>query len=316
MVDRSQFISVIIPCRNEKNFISKCLDSVIGQDYPKDKLEVLVIDGMSEDGTREIVKDYFEKNSFIKILDNPKKFTPFGLNIGIRAARGEIIVRMDAHAGYEKDYISKCVKYLEEYNADNVGGVMETKAGEDSIVARAISFCMSNFFGTGGSPFRVGSKEIREVDTVFGGCYKRKVFDRIGLFNEKLQRSQDMEFNIRLKKAGGKIILAPDIISYYYPKSDLKEFFIHNINDGIWAILPLKFTKKPLKLRHYLPLMFVLTLPISIWPYLLLSIYFSARITVMEKDVRLLLLMPVVFISRHIGYGIGSIWGLIKLFIK
>ncbi len=308
-------VSVIIPCRNEEKYIGKCLSSLLNQDYPKEKLEVLVIDGMSKDKTREIIEKFKIQNSKIKIrlLDNPKKFTPFALNVGIKNAKGDIIVRMDAHAGYEKDYISKCVKYSIEYNADNVGGFMKTLPAGKSLMAKAIAYCLSNVFGVGGSYFRTGSKEPRWVDTVFGGCFKKNVFNKIGLFNENLFRSQDMEFNLRLKKAGGKILLAPDIVSYYYPKSTLKDFFVHNIKDGIWAIYPLKFVKFPLKLRHYIPLILVLTLPLSIWPYILLSLFFSFKVAVREKDIKLFFIMPLVFAARHIGYGLGSIWGLVKL---
>ena len=308
-------ISIIIPCWNEEKFIGKCLDSILEQDYPKDKIEVLVIDGMSEDKTREIIKEYSEKYPFVKLLENPQKFTPFALNIGIKNAKGEVILRIDAHAGYEKDYVSKCVKYLQEYNADNVGGVMKTLPREKTIAARAIALCLSHSFGVGGSQFRRGIDKPKWVDTVFNGCYKRDVFDKVGLFNENLIRSQDMEFNLRLKKAGGKILLHPEIVSYYYyPKSNLKDFFLHNIKDGIWAILPLKFVRIPLKLRHYIPLIFVLTLPLSIWPYILLSLFFSLEIAIREKDFRLFFIMPLAFGTRHIGYGLGSVWGIVKLF--
>ena len=205
--------SVIIPCRNEEKFIGKCLDSIISQDYPREDLEVLVIDGISEDKTRKIIKDFSLKYSFIKLLDNPNKFTPFALNIGVKAARGEIIIRMDAHAGYEKDYISKCVKHLEEHSADNIGGVIKTLPKENTLVAKSIANCLSSFFGAGGSYFRLGTEKPKWVDTVFGGCYKRKVFEKVGLFNEKLLRSQDIEFNKRLKRAGGRVLLVPEIVA-------------------------------------------------------------------------------------------------------
>jgi len=309
-------VSVIIPCRNEEKFIGKCLDSLIRQDYPKDNLEILVVNGDSEDRTGEIVKTYSEKYPFIKFLNNPKKYTSFGLNIGLKQSRGDIIIRMDAHAGYEKDYVSKCVKYLNEYNADDVGGVMKTLPSKNTLFAKAIAISLSHPFGAGNSYFRTGVEKPKWVDTVFGGCYKREVFDKIGLFNENLLRSQDMELNLRLKKAGGKILLHPEIVSYYYPKSNLKDFFLHNFKDGIWAIYPLKFFKIPLKLRHYIPLIFVLTLPLSIWPYILLSLFFSAQIAFREKDVRLFFAMPLVFGIRHIGYGIGSFIGVIKLLIN
>ncbi|PJA62153.1 MAG: glycosyl transferase [bacterium (Candidatus Ratteibacteria) CG_4_9_14_3_um_filter_41_21] len=289
------FVSIIIPCRNEEKFIGKCLDSIIAQDYPKDRLEVLVVDGMSEDGTREIVERYTDMSlrarslachceqseaisardklrnlgiatslpalaMTLKLLDNPKKVTPCALNIGIKNAKGEIILWMSAHSRYEKDYISKCVKYLKEYDADNVGGVMITLPRDNAFIGKAIATVLSHPFGVGNSVFRTGAKEPKWVDTVFGGCYKKEVFDKIGLFNESLVRSQDMEFNLRLKKTGGKILLAPDIVSYYYPKSNLKDFFIHNFEDGSWVTYPLKFGIKAFSWRHLIPLFFILGL--------------------------------------------------------
>lgn len=322
------FVSIIIPCRNEEKFIGKCLDSITEQDYPKDKTEILVVDGVSEDGTRKIIENYSKKYPFVKLLDNPKKFTPFALNIGIKNSKGEVIIRMDSHASYERDYISKCVKYLKEYNADNVGGVIKTKPAVNTSIAKAIAFCVSSFFGAGGSHFRTGSKNPRWVDTVFGGCYKKEVFDKIGLFNEKLIRSQDFEFNLRLKKAGGKILLVPDIVAYYYPQPTLEGFFKHNFEDGVWAILPLKFVKVPFNLRHYIPLLFVsgfiLTFIFGIFffparvlfdlvfgSYLLLNLFFSFGIA-LRRGFKYLFIMPIVFTYRHFGYGLGSIFGLIK----
>jgi len=306
-------VSVVIPCRNEEKFISKCLDSIIRQDYLEENLEVLVVDGMSEDKTRDIVKSYIKTYPFIKLLNNFRKIKAVALNIGIKSLRGDYILIIDAHSACQKDYISKCIYYSKSYKADNVGGVIKTVPGENTLIAKAIAFCLSSFFGVGDSYFRTGSGGPRWVDTVFGGCYKREVFERMGLFNENLIRSQDMEFNLRLKRAGGKILLMPDIVSHYYSKSNLKDFFLHNIKDGIWAILPLKFTKIPLKLRHYIPLIFILTLPISIWLYIPVSLYFSFKIAFQQKDWRYSFIMPIVFGTRYIGYGVGSVWGAIKL---
>jgi len=325
------FVSIIIPCRNEERYIGRCLNSIVANDYPKDKMEILVMEGKSEDKTREIVEKYSPKCPFIKILENPKKFTNFAFNIGIKEAKGEIIMVMGSHAIYEKDYISKCIKYLKEYNADSVGGITKILSSKDNLIGKAIALSLSNSFGAGNAYYKTGfSGKPRWVDTVFGGCYKREVFEKIGLFNEKLIRSQDMEFNLRLKRAGGKILLAPDIVSYYYPKSNLKDFFLHTFGDGIWAIYPLKFVKIHLRIRHYIPFIFVLSLigtgllgfflPISFWLFLfivglyfLANIYFSFKIALREKDLRYLFLMPIVFACRHIGYGLGSIWGLVKI---
>ncbi len=333
---KEDFISVIVPCRNEKNYVKHFLDSVILQDWPKNQLEFLIADGMSEDGTRELIEEYQKTYPFIRLLDNREKYTPLALNTAIKASKGNIIIRMDSHAKYENDYIAKCVKYLHEYGADNVGGTMKTIPANDTLEAKSIALCMSHGFGVGNSQFRrSGSQENqkpREVDTVFGGCFKREVFDRVGLFNEKLRRSQDIDFNIRLKKAGGKIMLVPDIVSYYYPKATFKEFFKHNLLDGQGTILPLRFTGKPFKLRHYIPgfavFLFCALSIYSFWSplslivllgliglYVIFACFVAIGIASRERDVRLFFIMPLVFASRHIAYGIGSLVGLIRVLV-
>lgn len=176
------FVSVIIPCRNEEKFIGQCLDSITTQDYPKDRIEVMVVDGMSEDGTREIIKNHIEKYESIKILDNPGRIVPKALNIGIENARGNVILRMDAHNIYEKDYISKCIKYLNEYKADNVGGICITLPGSDDLMARSIALSLAHPFGVGNAYFRIGSEEPKYVDTVPFGCYKKEVFGKKSAF--------------------------------------------------------------------------------------------------------------------------------------
>jgi len=173
------FVSIIIPCRNEEKFIKKCLDSVILQDLSKDKLEVLVVDGESEDKTREVVKSYIKRFRFIKLLDNQKKIKPCALNIGIKEAIGDIIMIMDAHSTYKKDYVSKCVEYLKRYKADNIGGIIKTLPAKNTLAVETIAISLSSPFGTGGSHFRTGSEKPRWVDTVFGGCYKKEIFKTI-----------------------------------------------------------------------------------------------------------------------------------------
>jgi len=313
MQNNLPLVSFIIACRNEQKYIGKCLDSLTGNDYPKESLEILVMDGMSEDKTRDIVKGYIARYSSIKIFDNPRKHTHHAFNEGVKRAKGDVIMIGGAHAAYEKDYISKCVKYLQDYKADNVGGILKTMPLHKTVVANGIAICLSSFFGAGGAHFRMGLEKPTWVDTVFGGCYRKEVFEKIGLFNENLEGSHDIEFNLRLKKAGGKILLAPDIVAYYYPSSTIRDFFVHNLEDGVWATLPLKFTDQTLKLRHYIPLMLILTLPVSLWFYIPASLCFSAKIALQEKDIRYFLVMPIVYGSRHVGYGLGSLWGLIKV---
>lgn len=331
MKNNLPYVSIIIPCLNEEKYIEKCLDSIINNDYPKDKLEILVVDGASNDRTKELVKNYSTKHSFVKIFDNPKKFTPVSLNIGIKQAKGEVIARMDAHAFYEKDYLSKCVKYLYEYGVDNVGGVMMTRPRKDTLLGKVIAAVLSNPFGVGNAFFRTGVKEPILVDTVFGGCYKREVFQKIGYFNENLPRGQDMELNMRLKKSGGKILLAPDIKSFYYARSDFISFWRHSFTDGVELVYPLKFGVVIFSWRHLAPLAFVLSLivllPLTFFSlkffillslvlssYLLISIFFSAKISFAKKDFRYLFLAPIGFALLHFGYGSGSVWGLLKVF--
>ncbi|MDD2731826.1 MAG: glycosyltransferase family 2 protein [Candidatus Pacebacteria bacterium] len=326
-------VSIIIPSRNEERFIGPCLDSIISNDWPKDRLEILIVDGKSEDKTLEIVKRYIEKYPSIKLFENPKKITPSALNIGIKNSEGEFIIRMDAHSRCQKDYISKCIRYLKEYKADNVGGIIKTTPSDKGLFARSIAYCLSSFFGAGGAYFRTGADSPKWVDTVFGGCYKREVFDKIGFFNENLERTQDLEFNLRLKRSGGKILLAPDIVSYYYPKSKIGEFFIHNFKDGVWITYPFKFIKLPFRIRHYIPLIFVIVL-LSFFKlgiffpfflklffavfllYLLFDFLFSVYASLKEKDIRYIFSLAVVFPLRHIGYGLGSVWGIIKLILR
>jgi cellulose synthase/poly-beta-1,6-N-acetylglucosamine synthase-like glycosyltransferase len=326
-----RFTSIIIPCRNEERFIESCLDSIIANDYPKEKVEVLAVDGMSEDGTALVIEHYTKEYPWIRLLENPKRITPVALNIGIKNAKGKIIIWMSAHNRYEKEYISRSVESLNKFGADNVGGIMTTLPRIDNFTGRAIVASLSHRFGVGNSYFRVQTNEPKWVDTVFGGCYRREVFDRVGLFNENLVRGQDMEFNLRLKKAGGKTLLVPDIVSYYYARSDIKSFWKHNFTNGVWAILPFLYSPiMPVSWRHLVPLIFVsgllgsalLGLVWTLFFYLFLIILgsyglanlaASVQITFQKRDIRYFIVMPFIFGILHFGYGLGSLLGVLKI---
>jgi glycosyltransferase involved in cell wall biosynthesis len=327
-----KFVSIIIPCRNEEKFVGKCLDSVLAHDYPSDQMEVLIADGMSTDNTRKILEGYTQRFPQVRWFDNPKKIVPTGLNILIRQAEGEIIVRLDAHNEYPKDYISKCVHALIEYKADNVGGLWITRPREASVLGKAIVFVLSHRFGVGNSLFRLGVKEPTEADTVPFGCYRREVFDRVGPFNENLVRNQDIEFKLRLKKAGGKILLLPDVVSYYYARSNLKDLAKNNFLNGFWVIYSMKFSEQPFSIRHLIPFGFVLSLiwflvsalvsPVFFWGfvsalslYLVFDLWVSLAIAV-EKGFKYLPALLVSFLTLHLSYGIGSLCGLVKFFIS
>ena len=328
-------VSVVIPCRNEEEFIGECLESIIANNYPVDRLEVLVVDGMSEDGTRAIIGDYVEEYSFVRLLDNPKRVTPSALNIGVANAMGEIIMRMDAHTFYEKDYIVRCIHLLGETKADNVGGKWKILPRNNSLIAKAIVKSLSHRFGVGNTYYRMeGLQEPRYVDTVPFFCCRKDLFSRVGLFNEDLVRGQDMEFSLRLKKAGCRTLLVPDIVSYYYARSDLKSFLKHNWTNGVWAIIPFSYSDvMPVSWRHLVPLIFVLLLlgtaamgffsnasfllffAIAV-VYALASIVASVQIAWKGRDHRYFFLMPFVFGMLHFGYGLGSLKGVIQLAIE
>lgn len=326
------FVSVIVPCRNEAGFISYCLDSIISQDYPKDRLEILVVDGISTDGTREVVKEYERKCGFIRLLENPRKIVSTALNIGIQNAKGNIIIRMDAHNIYEKSYVSKCIKYLKEYNVDNVGGICITLPANNTIVARSIALALSHPFGVGNAYFRIGSKKPRFVDTVPFGCYKREVFEKIGLFDENLVRNQDDEFNLRLIKNGGKILLAPDIVSYYYARDSLSKLWKMYFQYGYFKPLVAQKIGDVLTWRQLIPAIFVSSLMFTgvlsffsklflclfsliMCSYLIANFGFSLAIAV-KNGLKFLQFLPVVFFTLHFSYGLGYLKGIWDFIIR
>jgi GT2 family glycosyltransferase len=289
---------------------------------------------MSEERTRTMIKEYTKKYPFIKLLDNPKRIISCALNIGINNSRGDLIIWASSHNEYQEEYINGCIKYLKEYRADCVGGIIKTIPRTNNLLGKAIAQSISSSFGVGNSDFRIGSKNPKWASTVFGPCYKREIFNKIGLFNENLVYSQDMELSLRLRRAGLKILLVPELVSYYHARSSFKSFWWHNYRNGIWAIIPFKYSCfMPVSWRHLVPLVFVsglFTLGILslfyryfLWfllfilgPYFLLSLYFSLKIAIKEKNGKYILMMPFIFCSLHIAYGVGSLVGLSRTIIS
>ncbi len=258
---RSPKVSVIIPCLNEEAYIGPCLESVVASSYDRSALEVLVVDGGSADRTREIVLEYAQTYGFLSLLENPKKIVPVAMNIGIRASRGEYIVRLDAHASYPGDYIPKLIEWHRRLDADNVGGQLHTAVKRENAAACAIRNVLSDRLGVGGG-FRTGVTEVMKTDTVPFGCYRRDVFVRFGLFDERLARNQDIELNRRIVSGGGTVYIVPDIHCTYYARETFRALAANNYRNGEWNILTAIFTRNiaSLALKHYVPLLFLLTL--------------------------------------------------------
>ena len=325
-------ISIIVPILNEAKYIKKCLDSIIDSDYPKDSMEVLLIDGGSQDKTIEIIKTYQQKYPFFKLLHNPQKIVPVAMNIGIKKAQGEYIVRLDAHSSYPKEYFSKLIEYHHKLNASNVGGIVKTDVKNKTIKANSIKLVLSHPLGVGNSDFRVGVDEVKEVDTVPFGCYHKSVFAKYGLYDERLVRNQDIELNKRIINGGGKICLVPDIECTYYARENFTDLAKNNFANGKWNILTAYYTNtlNSLSLRHFVPLLFVLSLllPIlgaifytkfiylsllSLISYIALVIITSIKLS--NKDTNIFYLIAS-FLTLHISYGLGSLAGIWKVLTK
>ena len=333
MSDVSQpSVTVLVPCRNEERFIGACLDSILNNDYPKDRLEILVIDGMSQDGTRASVSRYGANHSLIRLLDNVEQVTPHGLNVGIAAATGDIIMRMDAHSVYPKNYIAGLVAWLSKTGADNVGGVCMTVPANDSPVAHAIARGLSHPFGVGTSYFRIGTSTPRWVDTVFGGCYRKDVFARIGLFDEQLIRNQDDEFNHRLIARGGRILLVPDVVSYYYPRSSLAQLWRMFYQYGYFKPLVALKLGRIGTARQVVPMVCLgLLVGLSVASIgshasrfmlvLLVALYLSADFAVsfavgLSSGLRCVGWLMLVFPTLHVSYGMGYMRGIFDFVIR
>ncbi len=325
------FLSVIVPCFNEVRFIERSLASILGNDYPEARMEVIVSDGGSGDGTRRILQALAAREPRLLVIDNAERITPVALNRAIDVSRGEIIVRFDAHAVMPPDYLRRLVDLLESSGADNVGGSIRTVARSQGPFSGPIAAVLGSRFGVGNSGFRTlaGESGPRLADTVFGGCWKRELFARIGGFNERLTRSQDLEFNLRIARAGGKILLDPQIVCDYYARADFKSFWLHNFSNGIWAVLPFAFSSViPVRPRHLIPLAFVILLAASAilpfpWSVLLLALYATMCLTVaaatavQQRRLAYLPLMPIALSSLHFAYGLGSVAGCFQLaFLK
>lgn len=322
------YISVVMPVYNEEKYIENCIESLLLQDYPKNLMEWIFVDGMSSDKTRQLIEKYIkEYPQMIKLLSNPNKTVPYAMNIGIREAKGRFIIRLDAHADYSTDYISKCVYYLETTDADNVGGVAETKS--KGFVGNAIAKMLSSRFGVGNSEFRTNG-ESGYVDTVPFGAFRREVFDKWGGYDERLTRNQDNEMNYRIRKNGGKIFLSSDIKLSYYCRDSIKGISDMAMKNGMWNVITMKLCPGSMGLRHFIPLMFLLSLiclPIvsAFWHpiallfiaelvlYLILDCAFSAK---KASGIKEFLLLIILFPIFHITYGAGSLKGLLKLFSK
>jgi glycosyltransferase involved in cell wall biosynthesis len=320
------FVTVIVPCRNEERHLAACLDSILATAYPLDQLEILIVDGESQDSTRAIADEYAAAR--VRVLSNPAGTAPAGLNIGIQHARGDVIARMDAHATYPPEYLPRLVEALEMTGADNVGGVLDTRAASDKPVARAIAAACSHPFGVGNSQFRIGATHNQWVDTVAFGCWRRQLFTWLGTFDEDLVRNQDDELNHRLLARGGRILLVPSVSAQYYARETLGQVARMFYQYGLYKPLVAKKVGRVMTARQLAPpaltLGLMLTALLAPWVPAarllggaLAAVY---GIAVLGAAVRLVprlgfraaLASALVFPLMHLGYGWGFLSGVAR----
>lgn len=326
MSDSIPYISVIMPIRNEADFIERSLEAVLMQDYPRDCFEVLIADGMSTDQTRTIVEATAAQHPDIsvRIIDNPRQIVPTGFNAALAHARGEIIVRVDGHTIIEPNYIRECVAALDRSDADNVGGKMD--AVGTTPFGRAVALATSSPFGVGDARFHYSNRE-EPVDTVYMGAWRRKVFERLGGFDEELVRNQDDEFNYRIRRAGGKVILSPRIRSKYFNRSAPRALWRQYYQYGFYKVRVLQKHPAQMRPRQFVPPLFVLSVVVGavlasfsnllrrLWTAGLAA-YGLANLAASIKLARAhgwehLKRLPLVFFILHFSYGLGFLAGLV-----
>lgn len=324
LLERRPKVSVIVPCRNERDHIEQSLLSVLSQEPVSGGFECIVADGMSTDGTRQILAHLCRTEPRLLVVDNPGQIVSSGLNAAVRAARGQVIVRMDAHTDYSPDYVRLCVETLERTGADNVGGPWI--AVGTGRVSRAIAAAFHSRFAVGGA--RSHDPEYEgPVDTVYLGCWHRKALEDAGLFDEELVRNQDDELNLRLTRAGRRIWQSPRIRSRYHPRDSLRALFRQYEQYGYWKVRVIQKHRLPASLRHLVPGAFVLALLVlpvvglvvrpALWVWAALvgvyggAVLSAAILTAARKGWDLLGVLPAVFACYHLAYGTGFVRGVV-----
>ncbi|MBK8256081.1 MAG: glycosyltransferase family 2 protein [Polyangiaceae bacterium] len=315
------FVTIAMPCLNEEAYIEACVRTVAAQDYPKDRMEILIADGGSTDRTREILKTLAEEDPRIFVIDNPDKIQAAGMNEIIRQSKGKMIVRMDVHCEYASDYLSQCIAALERSGADNAGGAQRAKAR--SLFQKALCAALESPLGVGGAAYRSPENE-GYVDTVFLGAFRRRVFETVGMYDPKAITNEDAELNQRILDAGGKVFLSKDVVVHYFPRDSFYKLAQQYYKYGRGRARTLLKLGKFLSVRPALPFLMVvsgagllLTSPFQpITPFAFGAYALATGVEAVRVGRKAgLSAIPVVwgiFPTLHVSHGIGFAAGLIK----
>jgi cellulose synthase/poly-beta-1,6-N-acetylglucosamine synthase-like glycosyltransferase len=321
-------VSVVVPCRNEERYITSCVESLFTNGFDQDQMEVIIVDGMSNDSTLENLSALQSKYCNLVVCKNAQSVTPHALNIGIAQAKGDFIMIASAHSAFEKGYIQTLVdNILKLPDALAVGGNMKTEVKNETKTAIAIKKILSSKFGVGNAMFRIGSEKVIKVDTVPFGLYKADLLKQTGGYDERLIRNHDIELSKRLLRNGGNIYLIPEANCTYFARESFKEMALNNFRNGKWNILTVSITRNfsSLSIRHFVPMIFLLSLilpsflSIFFFPliyltlfcfasYLLALTYVSLKLD--KKGTTLWHLLFGYFVL-HCSYGLGSLVGIL-----
>ena len=320
-------ISIIIPARNEEQFIAGCLDSILNNSIDAALVEVFVVDGMSEDQSRKIVQKFSDNYPSVHLLDNPRKSTPFALNIGILRAVGDYIMILGAHSELSGTYLKDCLTiFAESPEIGCVGGRMDSVFENDS--SRIISLAMSSPFGVGNVYFRTGLRE-GFVDTVAFGMYRREVVEKVGLFDEKLVRNQDDEYNYRVLKNNYKIFLSQKLNCKYYVRASFKKLLRQYFQYGYWKVFVGRKHRALTSFRQLVPFLWVCFLILGLFLsvfcdncrlvfYSILSVYLIFALIFARKkssDFMDIIKICYTFFILHLSYGYGYFVGVYDFII-
>ncbi|NLP11159.1 glycosyltransferase family 2 protein [bacterium] len=319
-------VSIVIPMLNEISAIERCIRSIKEQDYPQDRIEILVVDGLSTDGSRERVLEMAKAAGNLRLLDNPAKRTPISLNLGAKNSRGEVVIILGAHTRIKSDFVRLNIHYLQTLKVPCVGGT-QINTG-DTFMQTAIGYAMGSRFGIPSAPYRF-DKKARFVDTVVYAAYKKELFEQVGYFDEELHIAEDAEFNWRIRRAGHKIYFTPDIVSYYYPRKNLVQLAKQFFNYGILRVNVVKKHGNAVKLLHLIPPSFLLiSLLLAGWGlwqpaawrmlaglWLVYALYVAAASFITARQnhtIAMILVLPLVFMVMQISWAAGFLTGIVK----
>ena len=327
-------VSIIIPCFNEQKTIQLLLDALYTQTYPREKTEIILADGMSSDGTRDEIKSWQDSHTdmALRVVDNPKRVIPAALNTALEVARGEFIVRLDAHSIPARDYVERSIDALQQGFGENVGGIWQIKPGAAGWVARSIAAAASHPLAVGGAHYRVGGQP-QAVDTVPFGAFHRVLVDRIGHYNEALLSNEDYEFNARIRKDGGIVWFDPKIQSTYYARSNLRDLAKQYWRYGFWKYQMVRNYPDTIRLRQLLPFLLVLFFccfgflsfwfQFTRWFLMIGALIYSFTLFIASLDLSTkhrkpfrLLGVPLALVTMHFSWGTGFLWSLLKTIFR